>query len=155
LNHADLAQEGLDGFQSTHLFTSSMLTPKPWRIATFAVLLSVSSMALADDCPVGEALNARSPDLYFCLAEAKLASTRRAETPKCVKVFQRDGPVALEKTRACLKKQKNAEGMRALADYWAAWKELNIEMHSDGSPNSMEIKFNNVRKQFDALEVML
>lgn len=77
------------------------------------------------------------------LAHMKVELGENVQQPACIGELRDSAQAAIAKTKACLKKEKNSEGLRALGEFWVIWSDT---INALNDPEKREI----VEAMFDA-----
>jgi hypothetical protein len=102
-----------------------------WRIG-IALVMAFGASTSFGACELGPGLEIREFDNYQCLQLARLQLVRGEGAAACITQLLKDATTSMEKAKACYKKQKNPEGLRAFGEYWAVYREA---VNGSGSPN--------------------
>lgn len=80
---------------------------------------------------------------------------KRSPIPACVGQLQIAAHKDMLKTKACLKKEKNSDGLRALGEFWVDWSETIGSMSNPFKVDEVKGLYDEAIKKVKLLDVMM
>jgi hypothetical protein len=112
----------------------------------FALILT--ALNAVAKCPVGASTEVGEFAVFMCVQKSELALRQRSGTDTCVPTLKSEASDSFDRLKACLKKTKNLEALRALAEWTTAWEEAYDVMESPrGDPDELEQQMKVVQKK--------